>query len=297
MGYARILLGPLVFTLYTSPLFKLVKEHLHNIHCFPLARQRHACQTSVSGSLPTKSSSMSQRRNFRSSELDSSFLRSLQMAFPLETQRWRLLKRSRILVSGWTILCLCPNMSSNLHPPASFPIQPQAYQEISIQERLRNSNQRIGCISTRLLQQPFLRPSCQTSLTTPTCPKQCNQTHPPVNAVFSIISYTRFHWLPIKYRCIFKILLIAFKAIHGHAPSYIQDLVKVKHQTRTLRSSTATYLDHSSIKSSNNLGKRCFYIAAPTEWNPLLANIRNSPSYDVFPKSLKTHLSIKAFDT
>ena len=105
------------------------------------------------------------------------------------------------------------------------------------------------------------------------------------------------HWLPIKYRCIFKILLITFKAIHGHVPSYIQDLVKVKHQTRTLRSSTATYLDHPSIKLSNNLDERSFYIAAPTEWNRLPANIRNSPSLDVFKKRLKTHLFTKAFDT
>ena len=62
------------------------------------------------------------------------------MAFRLETQRSCLLKRSRILVSGWTILYLCPNMSPNLHPPTTLPIQHLAYQEISIQERLRNSH-------------------------------------------------------------------------------------------------------------------------------------------------------------
>ena len=105
------------------------------------------------------------------------------------------------------------------------------------------------------------------------------------------------HWLSIKYHCIFKILLITFKAIHGHAPSYAQDLVKVKHQSQTLRSSTATYLDYPSIKSFNNLGERSFYIAAPTEWNRLPANIRNSPSLDVFKKRLKTHPFTKAFDT
>ena len=36
------------------------------------------------------------------------------------------------------------------------------------------------------------------------------------------------HWLPIKYRTIFKILLITYKAIHSLASTYITDLVKVK---------------------------------------------------------------------
>ena len=171
-------------------------------------------------------------------------------------------------------------------------------QEIPIQERLRNSHQRLGCISTGLLHiLVYGYPA-----------KLLSQLQRVQNSAARLIHQsTRYspsspllhdlHWLPIKYRCISKILLITFKAIHGHAPSYIQDLVKVKHQTRTLRSSTATYLDYPSIKSSKNLGERSFYIAAPTEWNRLPANIRNSPSLDVFKKRLKTHPFTKAFDT
>ena len=36
------------------------------------------------------------------------------------------------------------------------------------------------------------------------------------------------HWLPVKYRIGFKVLLLTFKAIHGLAPSYISDLISVK---------------------------------------------------------------------
>ena len=140
-----------------------------------------------------------------------------------------------------------------------------------------------------------LNPSKNTYLTTKTV--QLDHIHQSTRYSPSSSLLQDLHWLPIKYRCIFKILLITFKAIYGHAPSYFQDLVKVKHQTRTLRSSTATYLDYPSIKSSNNLGERPFYIAAPTEWNRLPANIRNSPSLDVFKKRLKTHLFTKDFDT
>ena len=220
------------------------------------------------------------------------------MAFPLETQRWRLLKRSSILVSGWTILCLCPNMSPNLHPPATF-----SYPTLGVSGNIYPK------ASAKLSSTPWLYLHWTTATAFYGHPaKLLSQLQRVQNSAARLIHQsTRYspsspllqdlHWLPIKYRCIFKILLITFKAIHGHAPSYIQDLVKVKHQTRTLRSSTATYLDDPSIKSSNNLGERYFYIAASTEWKPLPANIRNSPLLDVFIKRLKIHLSTKAFDT
>ena len=37
------------------------------------------------------------------------------------------------------------------------------------------------------------------------------------------------HWLPVKFRIDFKILLITYKAIHGLAPEYILDLISVRH--------------------------------------------------------------------
>ena len=36
------------------------------------------------------------------------------------------------------------------------------------------------------------------------------------------------HWLPVKYRIIFKVLLITFKAIHGLAPVYISELIQLE---------------------------------------------------------------------
>ena len=36
------------------------------------------------------------------------------------------------------------------------------------------------------------------------------------------------HWLPVKARIVFKILLITFKAIHGLAPKYLCDLLTFK---------------------------------------------------------------------
>ncbi len=46
-----------------------------------------------------------------------------------------------------------------------------------------------------------------------------------------------FHWLPIKHRTAYNILLIALKDLRGLAPVYIADLICVHVSPRSLRSS------------------------------------------------------------
>ena len=102
----------------------------------------------------------------------------------------------------------------------------------------------------------------------------------------------KLHWLPIKYRIQFKILLIMFKAIHGLALSYIVDLICVKPlNTRySLRSTKGLLLEHPMCKTYVTLGDRAFKAAAPTLWNELPIHIRNSKSLNSFKNLLKTHL-------
>ena len=40
------------------------------------------------------------------------------------------------------------------------------------------------------------------------------------------------HWLPVRLRVDFKILLVTFKILHGVAPSYLKDLVSVLPDSR-----------------------------------------------------------------
>ena len=44
------------------------------------------------------------------------------------------------------------------------------------------------------------------------------------------------HWLPVHFRCQYKLLLYVFKALHSKAPSYLQELVEHYKPSRTLRS-------------------------------------------------------------
>ena len=65
------------------------------------------------------------------------------------------------------------------------------------------------------------------------------------------------HWLPLKHRIHFKILLFAFKAIHGIAPTYIKNLVSLKSQsTYNLRSSGGILLQSSTFRTQVTLGDR-----------------------------------------
>ena len=50
------------------------------------------------------------------------------------------------------------------------------------------------------------------------------------------------HWLPVKYRIEFKILLLTYKSLNDQAPSYLKDLVVPYHPNRVLRSQTAGLL-------------------------------------------------------
>ena len=61
----------------------------------------------------------------------------------------------------------------------------------------------------------------------------------------------RLHWLPVRYRIIFKILLLTYKALNGQAPSYIKDLLKYRNSGRVLRSSNEHLLDEPVAKLKN----------------------------------------------
>ena len=68
------------------------------------------------------------------------------------------------------------------------------------------------------------------------------------------MSFIRLHWLPIKFRINFKIAMLCFKCIHGHAPNYPKSMVAIKKtSTYNLRSSTSIKLEDHSRRSKKRL--------------------------------------------
>ena len=104
------------------------------------------------------------------------------------------------------------------------------------------------------------------------------------------------HWLPVQFRIDFKILIITFKAIHGHAPEYICNLIHIKNpSTYGLRSNSELLLTPPSTKTKKTLGDRAFTAAAPSLWNKLPSEIREEENFERFKSKLKTFLFTAAY--
>ena len=121
------------------------------------------------------------------------------------------------------------------------------------------------------------------------------------NAAARIITGTRkydhitpvlreLHWLPVKERIDFKILLLTFKALNNMAPAYLKDMLRLQTSDRCkLRSEKSVALIVPRTKFTSR-GDRAFCTAAPRVWNKLPVEIRRSQSVHTFKTRLKTHL-------
>lgn len=102
------------------------------------------------------------------------------------------------------------------------------------------------------------------------------------------------HWLLIRYRTDFKLLLTVYKTLHGLAPLYLSDLLHLHIPSRALRSADQLLLEvpRSRLKTR---GDRAFAVAVPKLWNCLPLHIRAAESVGSFKSLLKTHLFSACF--
>ena len=100
---------------------------------------------------------------------------------------------------------------------------------------------------------------------------------------------SKLHWLPVKQRIIFKLLMMTFKITHNDAPKYLTELLESYSPRRTLRSR----FQHQLVvprSSTTTYGDRAFSIAAPKLWNSLPVTFNDIDSLDTFKTKVKTHL-------
>ena len=101
------------------------------------------------------------------------------------------------------------------------------------------------------------------------------------------------HWLPVRERVIFKIMMYVYKCLTGTAPGYLTACLSLYRPARTnLRSASdiTRLTEHNFRRLLQSAVKRSFTHKAPKIWNTLPTNIRESDSLSSFKKCLKTHL-------
>ena len=104
------------------------------------------------------------------------------------------------------------------------------------------------------------------------------------------------HWLPVRQRIQFKILLMVFKGLHNMAPEYMSDMVTYYDPNRGDRRSKGCKKLVVPRSKLVTYGDRAFEVAAPTLWNSLPSHIRMVDNINVFKRTLKTHLFNQIFN-
>ena len=94
------------------------------------------------------------------------------------------------------------------------------------------------------------------------------------------------HWLPVRFRINFKILLPVFKVLNGLAPLYLAELLHHHSPARALRSTNQMLLDVLRSRHRNRKG-RAIAVAAPNLWKSLPIHIWTAQTLATF--KLKTH--------
>lgn len=102
----------------------------------------------------------------------------------------------------------------------------------------------------------------------------------------------QLHWLKAPERIKYKVAILAYKCVHGMAPSYLSNEFSRPadiEARRRLRSASTSSLIVRRTRLST-VGDRAFPVAAARTWNSLPQHVLSSPSLTVFKSRLKTYL-------
>ena len=105
------------------------------------------------------------------------------------------------------------------------------------------------------------------------------------------------HWLPIKYRIEYKIIILVHRSLHNATPPYLTKLVNYYTPRRR-----GLHLEEDTSKlevprtTKKTFAARSFSVLGPTLWNNLPSELHEITSYITFKKQLKTYMFRLAFN-
>jgi len=107
----------------------------------------------------------------------------------------------------------------------------------------------------------------------------------------------KLHWLPVSARITYKIATLTRKVLTSNQPVYLSSSLHLRQPPRYLRSAEHYRLSDTDIRQfPSEFSRRGFSNSAPTVWNNLPTNVTDSfRSHDIFCKMLKTHLHRKFY--
>ena len=104
------------------------------------------------------------------------------------------------------------------------------------------------------------------------------------------------HWLRVPERIHCKLAVMAYKVLHGRAPSYLGPLDRVADVSgrRALRPAGTNRILVPPV-TSTTVGSRAFAVAAPLIWNSLPCDVISAESLPTFQRKLKRHPFCRSF--
>ena len=105
----------------------------------------------------------------------------------------------------------------------------------------------------------------------------------------------KLHWLPISERKKQKVACMCFSAINGSGPAYLSELLHVYTPSRTLRSYSDTPMLKIQQYKHKTHGFRTFSCSGPHIWNSLPQDLRDGSTLSSFKARLNTFLFSQYF--
>ena len=96
------------------------------------------------------------------------------------------------------------------------------------------------------------------------------------------------HWLPIRFRCEYKMILHVYRCMKGQTPECLQK--KLRNPAQMTCSATDCNFLQIPYKRRKILAEHGFSSAGPRLWNSLPLELQTASSVPNFKKLLKTHL-------
>ena len=94
--------------------------------------------------------------------------------------------------------------------------------------------------------------------------------------------FRRLHWLKVRERIAYKVLVVVHKCVYGNAPVDVKNLVRFSQSNRTKKLEVQP--------CQGEMGKRAFSVCGPRLWNCLPTDLRMNEDLVDFKKKLKTYL-------